>query len=65
MASKALILVDFEKEWVDSSSEYYVGDVGDMVKKTNKIIDFCRKRDYKIIFTKHIEKDSTSAFAQD
>jgi len=65
MASKALILVDFEKEWVDLSSEYYVGDIGDVVKKTNKIIDFCRRRDYKIIFTKHIEKDSTFAFAQD
>jgi len=65
MKSKALILVDFEKEWTDKSSEYFVGDVSKLIKKINKLIDFCRKNDYKIIFTTHIEKDSDEAFAED
>ncbi|PIU76242.1 hypothetical protein COS75_00015 [Candidatus Pacearchaeota archaeon CG06_land_8_20_14_3_00_35_12] len=64
MTSKALILVDFEKEWTDKSSDYFVGDVSDLIEKTNKLIDYCRKNDYKIIFTTHIEKDSDEAFAE-
>ena len=64
MTSKALILVDFEKEWTDKSSDYFVGDVSELIEKTNKLIDFCRKNNYKIIFTTHIEKDSDEAFAE-
>ncbi|OGD67846.1 hypothetical protein A2Z61_01500 [Candidatus Campbellbacteria bacterium RIFCSPLOWO2_02_35_12] len=64
MTSKALILVDFEKEWTNKSSDYFVGDISDVVEKTNKLIDYCRKNDYKIIFTTHIEKDSDEAFAE-
>jgi len=64
MASKALILVDFENEWTDKSSDYFVGDISDLIKKTNKLIDFCRAKGYKIIFTTHIEKGSDSVFAE-
>jgi nicotinamidase-related amidase len=63
MTTKALILVDFEKEWTDKSSDYFVGDISELIKKTNKLIDYCRKNDYKIIFTTHVEKDSDEAFA--
>ena len=63
MTSKALICVDFENEWADKSSDYFVGNVSDLIEKTNKLIDFCRKKGYKIIFTLHVEKDSNSAFA--
>ena len=62
--STAVILVDFQKEWTDKNSEYYVGDVSDVIKRTNRLIDFCRTKDYKIIFTRHIEKDSKDAFAE-
>jgi len=64
MTSKALILVDFEKEWTDKSSDYFVGDISKLIEKTNKLIDYCRKNNYKIIFTTHIEKDSDEAFAE-
>ncbi len=63
MKSKALILVDFEKEWTNKSSDYFVGDISEEIERTNKLIDFCRKSDYKIIFITHIEKDSNSSFA--
>ena len=65
MTSKTLILVDFEKEWTDKSSDYFVGDISKVIERTNKLIDFCRKNGYKIIFTRHIEKDSEDAFAED
>lgn len=64
MENKTLILVDFENEWADKNSNYYVGNFSELIKKTNKLIDFCRKRGYKIIFTTHIEKNSDSAFAE-
>jgi len=60
---KALILVDFEKEWMDKDSDYFVGDISEVIEKTNKLIDYCRGKEYKIIFTQHIEKDS-DAFAE-
>ena len=60
----ALILIDFEQEWMDTKSEYYVGDISVLLKKTNQLLDFCRKKRYKIIFTRHVEKDSSDAFAK-
>ncbi len=64
MTPKALILVDFQKEWTDKSSDYFLGNISLLIKKTNKLIIFCRKNNYKIIFTKHIEKDSDKEFAE-
>ena len=61
---KALILIDFEHEWVDRTSEYYVGDISTALRKTNQLIDFCRKKKYKIIFTRHVEKSVAGAFAK-
>lgn len=63
--NKALMLVDFEKEWTDKKSPYYVGNISEVLKRTNKLIDFCREKGYKIIFTRHIEKDSESEFSGD
>lgn len=60
--SKALILVDMENEWTDKNSDYFVGDISKLIDKINKLIDFCRGQGYKIIFIRHVEKDSDSAF---
>lgn len=60
----ALILIDFENEWQDKKSEYYVGDLSKVLSNTNQLIDFCRKKKYKIIWTTHVEKDSDGAFAK-
>jgi nicotinamidase-related amidase len=62
--SSAIVLVDFENEWITKGSQYYVGDISDVIKRTNKLIDFCRKNKCKIIFTMHIEKDSKDVFAE-
>lgn len=61
---KALILVDFEREWLDQKSEYYVGDISAVLHKTNQLLDFCRQKKYKIIFTRHVEKSLTGAFSK-
>jgi nicotinamidase-related amidase len=65
MSKKALILVDFENEWLDKNSDYYIDhNISDVLENTNKLIDFCRSQDIKIIFIKHVEKDSQSAFIE-
>lgn len=64
MSSKALILIDFEKEWIDPASEDYVGDISDVLKKTNDVIDYCRSRGDKIIFTRHVEPKADKAWAE-
>ncbi|PID51900.1 MAG: hypothetical protein CR972_04745 [Candidatus Moraniibacteriota bacterium] len=65
MKQKALILVDLEKEWVNKDSDYFIGDVSSLIDKTNLLISYCRKNDYKIIFTRHIELDSQVEFSKD
>lgn len=60
---RALILVDFENEWVDKNSEDYLGNISKVIAKTNKLIDFCRKSGFKIVFTRHVEKDSKHAWS--
>lgn len=62
MSDKALILVDFQNEWIDKNSEYFVGDISDVIERTNKLIDICRKNGFKIIFTRHVEEDTDGAF---
>lgn len=61
---KAIILVDLENEWVDENSEYYVGNVDELIEKTNKLIDFGRKNNHRVIFVRHVEKDSVEVFAE-
>lgn len=60
---KALILVDFQNEWVDSNSEYYVGDISKAIEKTNILVNWARKNEVKVIFTRHVEPGSTKEFA--
>jgi ureidoacrylate peracid hydrolase len=64
MSSRALILVDFENEWIDPKSDEYIGDISKVIKKTNSLLAFCRKKGFKIIFTRHVEKDSKDAWSE-
>ena len=60
---KALVVVDFENEWTLKKSPYYLGDISQLLARTNRLIDFCRKKGYRIIFTAHIEKGSKKEFS--
>src|SRR3989339_457054 len=61
--NKALILIDFQNEWIDKDSDYYVGNIDDVLERNNKLIEYCRDKGYKIIFTQHVESESEDAFA--
>jgi nicotinamidase-related amidase len=62
--TKVLIIVDYENEWIDKNSKYYVGDISEKINKLNKLIKFCREKSIPIIFTTHIEPESKTAFAE-
>lgn len=62
MTETALVLIDFQSEWTNPESEYYVGNIQEVMGKVNYLIDHCRAREYKIIRTKHRESDSLDAF---
>ncbi len=64
MSTKALILIDFQKEWIDPQSPDFMGDLAPLLARTNQLIDRCRAQGYKIIFTRHVEKDSTAQWAE-
>lgn len=64
MTNRVLILIDFQNEWIDSQSDCYVGEIPDTIEKVNKLLNFCRNRNYKIIFTRHIEKGSEGEFKE-
>ena len=57
---KALILIDFENEWANEKSDDYLGELSGLIRKTNNLIDFCRNKNYKIIFTRHVENGNWS-----
>lgn len=62
MTETALVLIDLQSERTNPESEFYVGDIEEVIAKVNYLIDYCRARDYKIIFTKHREIDSLDVF---
>lgn len=59
---KALVLIDFQNEWINEKSPYFVWNIQNALKKVNKLIKYCRKNEYKIILTKHIELESDYSF---
>ena len=63
MSDTALILIDFQKQWLDLKSDYFVGDIAKTLEKVNRLIQFARNQGFKIIFTRHIEQDSKTDFA--
>jgi nicotinamidase-related amidase len=62
--SKALVLIDFQEEWRNETSDYYLGDFKERVANAKRVLDFFRSRKLPIVFTRHIEIGSTSAFAE-
>lgn len=44
MTETALVLIDFQTERINPESEYYVGDIQEVLAKVNYLIDHCRAR---------------------
>ncbi|MBP6910665.1 isochorismatase family protein [Patescibacteria group bacterium] len=59
-----LIVVDVQNERRTPGSDYNLGDLSSLVSKINTLIDHCRTHGYKIIFVRHVEKDSDEVFGE-
>ncbi|MEM3278209.1 MAG: isochorismatase family cysteine hydrolase [Thermoplasmata archaeon] len=62
MNDKCLLLIDFEEEWQNRDSKYYLGDFSDRLKNARRLLDAFREKDLMVIFTKHITPDSKTSF---
>lgn len=62
---KALIVVDLQEEWRDPDSENYVGDLNGLIRRINELIDYCRSKGYKIIFTRHVDEEFKSELVKE
>src|SRR3989339_314600 len=51
--NKALILIDFQNEWIDKDSDYYVGNIDDVLERNNKLIPEIKKQPQDILITKN------------
>src|SRR3989344_672200 len=59
----ALVIVDVQNEYFDKKSDYFCGNET-LIRKINRLIDFCRKNNSKIIFIRHEEQSETGPFAK-
>ena len=62
--SKVCLLVDLENELTDTNSEYYLGNLSKLKRNIKKLSDICRSHNIPLIFTRHIEIDSKTFFAE-
>ncbi len=60
--SECLILIDFEEEWRDKTSEYFLGNLNDTINSARKLLMAFRDAKKEVIFTRHVEPDSSNAF---
>lgn len=55
---KALLVIDWQKEYIDSSSDYFVNSsLENETKSLNSLIEKCRRENFLIIFVKHNETE--------
>lgn len=54
----ALIIVDWQKEWINKDSPYYIGsNLAQETTQINKLIKWARHNNHKVIFMRHIETE--------
>ncbi len=62
--TNCLILVDFQEEWRDKNSEYYLGDFTEKIRNAVFVLEEFRKRKEIIVFTRHVELNSNYSFKE-
>jgi len=59
-----LLLVDFQEEWRDRKSDYYLGQFKAQLHNAASLLEHFHKNNWPVIFTRHVEVGSTTAFAE-
>ena len=63
MAS-TLLIIDFQEEWRDKKSDYYLGQFKSQLRNASQLVDYFHEKKWPVIFTRHVEVGSTTAFAE-
>lgn len=59
-----LLVVDFQEEWRDKKSDYYLGQFKAQLRNARLLVDYFHEKKWSVIFTRHVEISSTTAFAE-
>jgi nicotinamidase-related amidase len=59
-----LLVVDFQEEWQDKKSDYYLGQFKNQLRNTRLLIEHFHRNGWPVILTRHVEVGSTTAFAE-
>jgi nicotinamidase-related amidase len=62
--TKVLLLIDYENEWADKKSDYYLGNFKAQLKNARRLLDQFRSKRIPVVFTRHVDEGSTKAFAE-
>jgi nicotinamidase-related amidase len=62
--SPALLIIDFQEEWRDKKSRYYLGQFKTQLRDASLLVDHFHVKRWPVIFTRHVEVGSTTAFAE-
>jgi nicotinamidase-related amidase len=59
-----LLIVDFQEEWRNKKSDYYLGDFKLKLRNASLLVDYFHRKKWPVIFTRHVEIGSATAFAE-
>lgn len=60
----ALLIIDFQEEWRDKKSDYYLGQFKTQLRNASLLVEYFHREKWPVIFTRHVESGSTTAFAE-
>ena len=60
--NKLALIIDFQEEWRNKNSDYYLGDFSEKIANAKLLVEFCRAKNIPVIYTRHVTPGSTTAF---
>jgi len=59
-----LLIIDYQEEWRDKKSNYYLGQFKTQLHNASHLVNYFHEKKWPVIFTRHIEIGSTTAFVE-
>ena len=59
-----LLLIDFQEEWRNKKSKYYLGQFKTQLKNACRLVEHFHGQHWPVIFTRHVQIGSSGAFAE-
>jgi nicotinamidase-related amidase len=59
-----LLLIDFQEEWRNKNSKYYLGNFEAKIINASQLLDHFHRNNWPVVITRHVEPGSADAFAE-